>query len=185
MDNKMTNLVRRDVIVGSKRFSNYFWAVVLFIGGLGFSLAGFSSYIKENLLFFTNSKELSFIPQGIVMSFYGVLAISLSIYISLTIFWDIGSGYNEFNKVDELVRITRNGFPGKNRQILLIYPMNEIKSIKVNTQDGINPKRMIFLCTKDRRQIPLTPVGQPRSLVELETQASEIAKFLEVSLEGI
>lgn len=181
----MTDLVRRDIVIGSKRFSNYFWALFLFLGGTGFLLAGFSSFLNINLLPFTNSSELVFIPQGIVMSFYGVVAVTLSIYITLTIFWDIGSGYNEFNKIDELVRIARKGFPGKNRQILLVYSVNEIKSIKISIQDGINPKRMIFLCTKDQRQIPLNQVEQPRSLLELEMQASEIAKFLGVNLEGI
>lgn len=185
MDNKMTKLIRRDIVIGSKRFSNYFWAFFLFIGGLGFLLAGVSSYLKKNLLFFTNCENLVFFPQGIVMSFYGVVAISLSVFISLSIIWDIGSGYNEFNKIDELVRITRNGFPGKNRQILLVYPINEIKSIKISIQDGLNPKRMLFLCTKDQREIPLSQVEQPRSLVELEDQAAEIANFLEVNLEGV
>lgn len=185
MDNKTTNLIKRDNVIGSKRFSNYFWALILFIGGLGFLLAGFSSYLHRNLLPFANAIELVFIPQGIVMSFYGVVAITLSLYITLTIIWDIGSGYNEFNKIDNLVRITRKGFPGKNREILLVYPINEIKSIKLNIQDGINPKRLIFLCTKDQRQIPINQVEQPRSLVEMETKASEIAKFLEVNLEGI
>lgn len=183
MENK--NLIRRDIIIGSKRVSNYFWALILFMGGLGFLLAGFSSFLKINLLPFANPTELVFIPQGIVITFYGVLAISLSLYITLTIIWDIGSGYNEFNKVDELVRITRKGFPGKNRQILLVYPFNNIKSVKLSIQDGLNPKRIIFLCTKDQREIPLNQVEQPRSLLELETQASELAKFLEVNLEGI
>jgi hypothetical protein len=185
MNNIKKNLIRRDIIVGSKRVSNYFWTFILFIGGLGFLLAGFSSYLKINLLPFANPTELVFIPQGIVITFYGVVAISLSLYIALTIIWDIGSGYNEFNKVDELVRITRKGFPGKNRQILLVYPFNNIKSIKLSIQDGLNPKRIIFLCTKDQREIPLNQVEQPRSLLELETQASELAKFLEVNLEGI
>lgn len=185
MNNERKNLIRRDIIVGSKRVSNYFWTFILFIGGLGFLLAGFSSYLKVNLLPFANPTELVFIPQGIVITFYGVVAISLSLYIALTIIWDIGSGYNEFNKVDELVRITRKGFPGKNRQILLVYPFNNIKSIKLSIQDGLNPKRIIFLCTKDQREIPLNQVEQPRSLLELETQASELAKFLEVNLEGI
>lgn len=185
MDNNKKNLIRRDIIIGSKRVSNYFWAFTLFIGGLGFLLAGFSSFLKKNLLPFANPTELVFIPQGIVITFYGVLAISLSLYIALTIIWDIGSGYNEFNKVDELVRITRKGFPGKNRQILLVYPFNNIKSVKLSIQDGLNPKRIIFLCTKDQREIPLNQVEQPRSLLELETQASELAKFLEVNLEGI
>ena len=185
MNNKETNLVRRDIIVGSKRWSNYSWVLILFFGGVGFLLAGLSSYFKINLLPFTDPTELIFVPQGIVMTFYGVVAISLSLYIGLTIIWDVGGGYNEFNRIDKLVRIARNGFPGKNRQILLVYSINNIKSIKLSIQDGINPKRIIYLCTKDQRQIPLTQVEQPRSLLELENQASELAKFLGVTLEGI
>jgi hypothetical protein len=185
MENRKTELVKRDTIVGSKRLSNYFWAIVLLLGGTGFLLAGFSSYFKRNFLPFANPTDLVFIPQGIVMTFYGVVAISLSLYIALTILWDVGGGYNEFNKVDDLIRIARNGFPGKNRQILLVYPMNNVKSIRLSIQDGINPKRVIYLCTKDQRQIPLTQIEQPRSLLELETEASELAKFLNVNLEGI
>ncbi|CDN13966.1 hypothetical protein RintRC_3041 [Richelia intracellularis] len=37
---------------------------------------------------------------------------------------------------------------------------------------------------KNRRDIPLTRVGQPISLKDLETSAAELAKFLAVSLEG-
>ena len=102
-----------------------------------------------------------------------------------SIFWNIGSGYNEFNKLDNLIRITRNGFPGKNRQILLVYSFSNIKSIKLNIKDGINPKRAIVLCTKDQREIPLTPIEQPRPLMELEIEAAELAKFLNVELEGL
>ena len=119
------------------------------------------------------------------MTFYGVVGISLSIYIGLTVFWDVGSGYNEFDKKNELIRIVRRGFPGKNRQILLVYAFKNIKSIKLNIQDGINPKRVIYLCTKDQREIPLTPVEQPRSLEILENEASELARFLNINLEGL
>ena len=179
------NLLKRDIIVGSRRFSNFLLAFILFFGGLGFFLTGISSYFQKNLLFFINSLDLAFLPQGLVMTFYGVVAISLSIYISLTIFWDVGSGYNEFDKKNELVRIVRRGFPGKNRQILLVYAFKNIKSIKLNIQDGINPKRIIYLCTKDQREIPLTPVEQPRSLEVLENEASELARFLNINLEGL
>lgn len=185
MTNKTLDLVRKDFIRGSRRFSNYFWTFVLFFGGIGFLFAGLSSYFKINFLPFGDPTQLSFLPQGIIMMFYGVVAITLSIYIALTILWDVGSGYNEFNKIDDLIRIVRNGFPGKDRQILLVYSIKNIKSIKLSIQDGINPKRTIYLCTKDKRQIPLTAVEQPRSLLELETEASELAKFLNVNLEGL
>ena len=87
----MQNTIRQDKIVGSRRFSNYFWTFFLFIGGFGFLLAGLSSYLKINLLPLANPTELVFIPQGIIMIFYGTLSISLSAYILLTVVWDIGS----------------------------------------------------------------------------------------------
>jgi len=90
---------RQDKIVGSRRFSNYFWGIFLAIGGISFLLAGISSYLKINLLPFANPTELVFIPQGLVMMFYGTLSSSLSMYILATVFWDVGSGYNEYNKI--------------------------------------------------------------------------------------
>ena len=95
----MEQKIRQDKILGSRRFSNYFWTIFLFFGGLGFSLAGISSYFKINFLPFSNSHELIFIPQGLVMMFYGTLSLGLSIYIAFTIILDIGSGYNEYNKI--------------------------------------------------------------------------------------
>nr|YP_010537701.1 photosystem I assembly protein ycf4 [Tenuicylindrus belgicus]UYC31618.1 photosystem I assembly protein ycf4 [Tenuicylindrus belgicus] len=177
--------IRQDKIVGSRRFSNYFWTFILFIGGWGFLLSGFSSYFKINLLPFANPTELVFIPQGLVMTFYGTLSLCLSFYISATLFWDIGSGYNEYNKIENIVKIVRKGFPGKNREILLTYPLSNIKSIGIKISEGLNPKRIIYLCLKDERQIPLTPVQQPTSITSLEEDAADLAKFLNLRLENI
>ncbi len=181
----MQEKIRQEKIMGSRRFSNYFWALLLLIGGLMFLLAGISSYLKINLLPFTNTSELVFIPQGIVMMFYGTLSFGLSLYIIATLFWDIGSGYNEYNKTENLVRVVRKGFPGKNRQILLTYPINNIKSIGIKISEGLNPERIIYLCLKDERKIPLTPVQQPNSISDLEDQAADLAKFLDLKLENL
>jgi len=181
----MQDQIRQEKIIGSRRFSNYFWASFLFIGGLMFLLAGISSYIKINLLPFGNTLELVFIPQGIVMMFYGTLSFGLSTYIIATLFWDIGSGYNEYNKTENLVKVVRKGFPGKNRQILLTYPINNIKSIGIKISEGLNPERIIYLCLKDERKIPLTPVQQPDSISDLEDQAADLAKFLDLKLENL
>jgi hypothetical protein len=62
------------------------------------------------------------------MMFYGTLSLGFSIYIIITIFLDIGSGYNEYNKIENLVKIVRKGFPGKNREILLTYPLSKCSS---------------------------------------------------------
>ena len=181
----MQNSIRQDRIVGSRRFSNYFWTFFLFIGGFSFFLAGLSSYLKINLLPIANPTELIFIPQGIIMIFYGTLSTSLSVYILLTLIWDIGGGYNEYNKDENLVKIVRKGFPGKNREILLTYSINNIKTIGIKISEGLNPKRIIYLCLKDERKIPLTPVQQPASISNLEEEAADLAKFLELKLENL
>ena len=177
--------IYKETIVGSKRLSNYLLVVILLIGGFGFLLTGLSSFIQFNLLPFLDIEELLFIPQGIIMVFYGVAALTTSFYIILTIVWDVGGGYNEFNKVEGLVRIVRNGFPGKTQKIFLVYPFSNLKSIKLFIKDGLNPKRVIFLCTKDQKEIPISGVQEPLSLNEIEKQAFEFATFLNIKLEGL
>ena len=181
----MNKDIRQDKIIGSRRFSNYFWAFLLFVGGVSFLLAGLSSYLKINLLPFANTVELVFIPQGIVMMFYGTLSLSISVYTLLTVVWDIGSGYNEYNKIENLVKIVRRGFQGKNREILLTYPLNNIRAIGIKISEGLNPKRIIYLCLKDERKIPLTPVEQPSTISNLEENAADLAKFLDLKLENL
>ena len=181
----MQNEIRQDRIVGSRRFSNYFWATALFFGGIGFLLAGLSSYFKINFLPFANPTELIFIPQGLVMVFYGTLSFGISLYIFLTVFLDIGSGYNEYNKIENIVKIVRKGFPGKNREILLTYSLTNIRSIGIKITEGLNPTRSIYLCLKDERKIPLTPVQEPISISKLEQQAASLAKFLDLKLENL
>ena len=181
----MQNNIRQDSVVGSRRLSNYFWTITLGLGGIGFLLAGLSSYLKINLLPFANPTQLVFIPQGLVMTFYGLAALSITTYIGATIIWDVGGGYNEYNKVENLVKIVRKGFPGKNREILLKYSLNSVKSVGIKISEGFNPKRIIYLCLKDERKIPLTPVQEPISISILEEEAADLATFLELNLENL
>ena len=181
----MKNEIRRDKIIGSRRFSNYFWSFFLFFGGIGFILTGISSYFKINLLPFANPTELVFIPQGLVMLFYGTLSFGISIYIIITIILDIGGGYNEYDRVEQLVKIVRRGFPGKNREVLLTYSLSNIRSIGIKITEGLNPIRSIYLCLKDERKIPLTPVQEPISIANLEEEATSLAKFLDLNLENL
>ena len=177
--------MRQDKITGSRRFSNYFWSIFLLMGGLGFLLAGISSYFKINLLPFTNTSDIVFIPQGLVMIFYGTLSLGFSAYIIITILLDIGSGYNEYNKDENLIKIVRKGFPGKNREILLTYSLENVKSIGIKITEGLNPVRSIYLCLKDERNIPLTPVQEPIAISDLEEEAADLAKFLNLKLENL
>ena len=181
----MQNKIRQDKIIGSRRFSNYFWSFFLSIGGLGFLLAGLSSYLKINLLPFTDTTELVFIPQGVVMMFYGTLSLGFSIYIIATVLLDIGGGYNEYNKLENLVKIIRKGFPGRNREILLTYPLSNVRAIGIKITEGLNPTRSMYLCLKDERNIPLTPVQEPTAISNLEEEAADLAKFLDLTLENL
>lgn len=201
------NFIRRYFIVGERRFSNYWWATVILIGSFGFLLTGISSYINTSLassngsspvenkdLFyfvvsilknFNSTGTINFFPQGLLMCFYGSLGFLLSLYWWCLIFWNVGGGFNEFNKKENFIRIFRWGYPGKNRKIDLYYTLKDVESIRVEIQQGLDSQRTIFLKLKGNREIPITGIGQPLTLQEIEKQASELANFLQVSLEGL
>ena len=144
---------------------------------------------KLDLKILTNSNLIDstvpFFPQGLLMSFYGSLGILLSLYWWFLIFWNVGSGFNEFNKKDGFIRVFRWGYPGKNRKIDLSYSLKDVEAIKVELKQGLDSQRTIFLKLKGNREIPLTGIGQPLTLKDIEKQASELANFLQVSLEGL
>lgn len=170
-------------ITGSRQFSNIFWALAVTIGGYGFFLTGLSSYFKINFLLFSNVKELTFIPQGITLLFYGSVGLILGIFLCLTILWDVGSGYNEYNKNLKKVFLYRQGFPGKNRSFALSLSFEEIRSIKVLVKEGLNPVRQLILCLNDRREIPLSGINRPISLSTIENEAVCLAQYLNIYLE--
>ncbi|MBE7384124.1 MAG: photosystem I assembly protein Ycf4 [Leptolyngbya sp. SIO1E4] len=172
-------------VLGARRLSNYWWAAVISLGATGFLLAGLSSYLQTNLLPFADPMSLIFIPQGIAMGFYGVAGILLASYLWVIIGLDVGGGYNEFNRETGEMRILRSGFLGKNRKIEIVQPLDKILAVRVDIREGLNPKRALYLRIKGRSDIPLTRVGQPLPLSELENQGAELARFLQVPLEGL
>ncbi|KAF5802776.1 putative photosystem I Ycf4, assembly [Helianthus annuus] len=105
---------------GGSKTSNFCWAIILFLGSLGFLLVGTSSYLGRNLISLFPSQEIVFFPQGIVMSFYGIASLFISSYLWCTISWNVGSGYDRFDIKDGIVCIFRWGFPGKNRRVCFI-----------------------------------------------------------------
>lgn len=211
------NLIRRYIIVGERRLSNYWWASVIFLGACGFLYTGISAYLGYglfNIIFAPEAlqtpnvdlglrSDIPFFPQGLLMSFYGSLGLLLSFYWSLLIFWNVGGGFNEFNKKDGFIRIFRWGYPGKNRKIDLVYSLKDVEAIRVDIKQGFDPQRTIYLRLNQRsselqnsknapskisalkKEIPLTGISQPLTLKEIEKQASELANFLQVSLEGL
>lgn len=179
-----TNLLRQDVL-GSRRFSNFFWAAIVTMGGVGFLLSGLSSYFKTNLLLVSDVSNIQFFPQGVALTFYGVAGSLLATYLWLVILWDVGGGYNEFDKKTGQAIIFRSGFPGKDRKVEIKIPLEDVQAVKAEIREGLNPKRVLYLKAKKLRDIPLTRVGEPIALSTLENQGAELARFLQVPLEGL
>nr|YP_009258667.1 hypothetical chloroplast RF4 [Coleochaete scutata]ANI25721.1 hypothetical chloroplast RF4 [Coleochaete scutata] len=177
--------LRIENIIGSRRFSNYCWAIILFIGAFGFLIVGLSSYIKQDLVPFLSSKNIIFTPQGIVMCFYGIAGLFVSLYIWCTIWFNIGSGYNEFDKKRAIVRIFRWGFPGKNRRISIQCAFEDIQAIRLEIKESIYPRCMLYIKIKGQKDVPLTQIGETLTLREIEDKAADLARFLKVSIEGL
>ena len=178
----MQKQIRRYQIIGARRISNYIWILFIGLGSIAFFITGVVSFYNPLNFIGLSLTTVSFWPQGLVMSFYGLIGLIFSLYLGLTLLWNIGSGFNEFDLSTKSVRIFRWGFPGKNRRINLYYPFEDIENIRLEIKQGINPKRTIYLQVLGNRAIPLTRIGEPLSYEELENQAADLAKYLQVSL---
>jgi hypothetical protein len=181
----MTLTIIEEKIIGARNISTIIITIILGLAVLAFFLAGLSSYYKVNLLKITDTSQLVFLPQGITLLFYGTCALGLTFYLTLTILWNIGSGYNQFSKLEKLVRIVRLGFPGKNRIIFLSYEFQNIKNLKFLIREGLNPRSTILLVLKDKREIPLFPGQFFLKPSDIEKKAIELSQFLNVTLESI
>jgi hypothetical protein len=180
-----------ETIKGTKVLTNYIWLILLLLFGIGFSTAGLSSYFidNKNYFFLENFSNIEFLPQGILLLFYGTCAILLSILISILIKIDIGAGKNEYDVENKVVRITRKGFPiltkklnFKQKNIYFVYPFSELENIELEIVEGINPNRVIYLMLKDGRRIPLSPSNKLEDLLSIESKAIYIAKLLKIDL---
>lgn len=111
-------------ITNEKKLIDYFYSLTIFVASLSFFVVGISSYFK-----FVPSSSIVFFPQGITMCLYGTIGLISSIFQILTLYWEVGEGYNEFNKEKGTAKIVRKGYPGKNSQIELIYKLKDILRI--------------------------------------------------------
>ena len=170
------------IVNGSRKTSNYIVAVMLTIGGVGFSLAALSSYFGRDLLPLGNPSTLLFVPQGLFMGFYGILATVIAAYMWALIQVDYGSGFNRFDKTKGTLSVSRRGFL---KEIVLEIPIKEIQSVKLEVREGFNPRRRIALKLQGRRDLPISEIGGPQPLLILEQEGAELARFLGVNLEGL
>ncbi|MFN5464878.1 MAG: photosystem I assembly protein Ycf4 [Cyanobacteriota bacterium] len=169
-------------VLGSRRLSNILVASAVTLGGTGFFLASLSSRLGRNLLPGLSASDLVWVPQGLVMGLYGVAAILLASYLWLVIFLDLGGGSNRFDKTSGVALISRQGL----RQLITVeVPLRDIQAVKVEIREGLSPMRRLALRIQGRRDLPLSRVGEPIPLADLESTGARLARFLGVPLEGL
>jgi len=117
------------------------------------------------------------------MSFYGIAGLFISSYLWCTISWNVGSGYDRFDRKEGIVCIFRWGFPGKNRRILLQFLMKDIQSIRIEVKEGIYARRVLYMEIRGHGAIPLTRTDENLTPREIEQKAAELAYFLRVPIE--
>nr|NP_848071.1 photosystem I assembly protein Ycf4 [Adiantum capillus-veneris]Q85FL1.1 RecName: Full=Photosystem I assembly protein Ycf4 [Adiantum capillus-veneris]AAP29402.1 photosystem I assembly protein Ycf4 [Adiantum capillus-veneris] len=182
--NSRPTWIQVEFIRGSRTFVNLCWACILVCGATGFLLVGFSSCIGKDLIPILSSKQIAFIPQGLVMCFYGIAGLFLGLYLCCTVFWNVGSGYNYFDKREGISSIFRWGFPGKNRRIHIRLILGDIEAVGLRSQEGLFPSRILYLKVRGRQSIPLTRIGENSTPEYMEEKAAELARFLRISIEG-
>ncbi len=165
--------IRRDLIVGTRKIENYFWTFILFVGGIRF--------ITVNTLPDSQDFEIT-VAQQLVMGLYGYIALYTALYLTCSIFWNVGAGYNEYNKEQQLLKIVRWGFPGKNRKIQVEIPFSSIQALSIQTKDSFFSRNSVNLQYENGKSIPLLQPNQTLTLDELETYATQIAFFIQVPL---
>ena len=169
-------------VLGSRRLSNVLVALMVSIGGIGFLLASLSSYLGRDLLPLGHPAALILVPQGLVMGLYSLAAALLATYLWSVIAIDVGSGSNRFDREAGVVTISRRGF---RKPFSVEIPLKDVKAVKVEVRDGLNPRRRISLRVQGRRDMPLTRDGEPLPLAQLEQDGAELARFLGCNLEGL
>ncbi len=169
-------------VTGSRRLSNYIVASMVSIGGIGFLLASLSSYLGRDLLPLGHPGSFIFVPQGLIMGLYGIAAFLLAFYQWALVIVDFGAGQNNFNKSSGKLLVYRRALL---KQIKVEIDLKDIKAVKLEVREGLNPLRRISLRIKGRKDLPVSGVGNLLPLSELEKEGAELASFLEVNLEGI
>ena len=177
-----TGAVLEQTVIGSRRLSNLLVAMAVSLGGVGFLLTSLSSRLGRDLLPIGHPAELVWVPQGLVMGLYGTAALLLAAYLWTVIGLDVGSGSNRFDRRSGQAQISRQAF---RQRIDVAFPLGEIQAVKVEVRDGLSPQRRLSLRVQGRRDLPLTRVGEPMPLAELERSGAELARFLGVPLEGL
>nr|YP_009770597.1 photosystem I assembly protein Ycf4 [Sesbania grandiflora]QIT01299.1 photosystem I assembly protein Ycf4 [Sesbania grandiflora] len=185
--------VRIDYIPGRIEYINYFWAISTLLVSLAALLISLSGYFHTNLLFFI-WPDLHFnyenynLGGGILLGLYGISCLFLSLYLWIIIWFEVGTGYNLFDKKSGKAFIFRQHFPGSNRRLSHLVPLFDIQclriqSIEETTKDGTFLRAgVLYMQTGHHGIIPLTPIGNPWPPSKVAQTTGELARFLDLPI---
>lgn len=125
-DSFTNELVLVQEIKETNLFIKHLLNILLFLGSFSFLIVGLNSYFQIQLLGLFYSSQIVFFPQGIIMSFYGLCGLLISVNQTRLILIKAGEGYNEFNKEKGFMKLYRKGTSGKNSDINITYSLNDI-----------------------------------------------------------
>jgi len=183
MEQQLVQGVRRDVIFGSRAKENFVLAWLMCLGGGCFLTIGIATYLGQPVLFMLSKAPLTFLPQGLVMGFYGIFALFLGLYLWVVVWWNIGGGMNEFDCQRGRISIFRWGFPGINRRIHFACQLQEIEAVQIESRGGLWPVSLAYLKRRGKISVPLGELARGGSSQEAEDEAAELAQFLGVPVE--
>nr|AYB71455.1 photosystem I assembly protein Ycf4 [Trachelomonas grandis] len=175
-------ILRQEITITNKTTQNL-TNLLMFFGSIGFLLTGIASYINETILIIFEGDKIVFFPQGLTMLIYGITGTLLTINQIITYMFNFGEGYNEFNKSEKKMTIFRKGMPGRNKDIELNYPLNDIDSIKIEIKKELfQTKKNVLIILKGNTIIPIIQTNNVNSIKEIEEKATELAYFLNIRL---
>ena len=181
------NYIRRDIFLGPCRVSNYLVAARLFVGGVSFFTTGYLSLVPNDSLNIFYNPDIQFIPQGLVMCFYGSLRFVLSLYFLFLRIFSIGRGFIEYNNQRKKIIVFRWGFLGKNRFLKFSYSFFDVDSILIESQNlRVNRGNLsLYLLIKDTKKILLVQSDEFNifTLQEMEYFSAELSRFLRIPFE--
>ena len=171
-------------VQGAKNWSNIFWALFLFFGSLAFLYTGVMSYIGKDIAFgYLQSSILTFIPQGLVMCFYGIAGLFVGSYLGWAILFNVGAGYNEVDCKEGILILFRWGFPGRNRKIRVRCLIRDIERIIIYSQNRFGARATITLELQNGLQIPFYSNIESWTVKKIEEEAAQLAQWLQVPLD--
>jgi hypothetical protein len=126
---------------------------------------------------------LNFLPQGIVLLFYGSIFLIFSLYLWLILYWNVGFGYTQCDY--HTISVCQRWFPGQNGVTQFSLPTDEIDSVvlELYTLENItNSQRKVYLTTKNGKKIPIISAKTSSHCTELDIDLWIFSQYLQFSM---